>query len=93
MDKLEIINSIKVTESDSDGESLYWVNVENNEENREKLMSLGVSESELSEMIDSQEETIDISQIGFTYTNAKWFQESLGGFIDYVPDHAPDSCK
>ena len=88
MDKLKLINSMPVIESDACSGELQYVYVENSQTNRDVLKQLGVSEDEIAEMTDADQELIDISVIGFN-CGAKWFQESKGGFLDYVPEDHP----
>lgn len=91
MDKLQLINSIPVIDYSASFGELEYVLVEDNAENREKLRMIGVSDKEISEMSSGEE--IDIAGFGFVYCGAKWFEKRLGGFLDYVPDHAPDWAK
>ncbi|UED70751.1 hypothetical protein [Brevibacillus sp. HD3.3A] len=94
MNKLELINSIDVIEDSASCGELEYVLVANTPENREKLLQTGVTQQEIDEATDDLDgETIDISSIGFTYTGAKWYEGRLGGFLDYVPDHAPERAK
>lgn len=89
MDKLKLINSMEVIESDACSGELQYVYVENNKKNREILKQLGVSKDEMEEITDTDQKIIDISMVGFVYGGAKWFQESKGGFLNYVPEDHP----
>ncbi len=91
MEKLQLINSIPVIEASASFGELEYVLVEDNAENREKLRMIGASDKEISEMSNGEE--IDIAGFGFEYCRAKWFEKRLGGFLDYVPDHAPNWAK
>lgn len=88
MYKLEMLNEMKVVESSGSGGELEYVYVEDNQDNIQTIRELGYT-GEI-EVIDG---LIDISVIAFEHTDAKWFQPSLGGFIRYVPDHAPEWAK
>ena len=45
--------------------------VEDNQENREILYKLGLSDEEINEKCFAEEDTLDISMIGFQY--AEWY--------------------
>lgn len=69
---LEIINSIEIDEVDSDGETMLYVNVEDNEENREKIRSLGYSDDEINNFKPYDDEpVIDLGFFVWDYAN--WF--------------------
>ncbi len=69
---LEIINSIEIDEADSDGETVLYVNVEDNEENREKIRSLGYSDDEIDNFKPYEDEPfIDLGLFVWDYAN--WF--------------------
>ncbi|MBD8521826.1 hypothetical protein [Lysinibacillus fusiformis] len=69
---LEIINSIVIDEADSDGETMLYVNVEDNEENREKIRSLGYSDEEINTFKPYDDEPfIDLGLFVWDYAN--WF--------------------
>lgn len=92
--KLDVINSIDVIDSSASSGELEYVLVADSPETRKKLIEIGASEKEIADATcDMFEGSIDISVIGFSYTGAKWYEDSLGGFIDYVPDHAPEWAK
>lgn len=86
MEKLKLINSMPVIESDACSGELQYVYVENSQTNRDILKQIGVSEDEMSEMTDTNQELIDVSAIGFSYCGAKWFQDR---FLDYIPEDHP----
>ncbi|MFP7199714.1 hypothetical protein SFC08_01955 [Lysinibacillus halotolerans] len=75
MDKqkaLEIINSIEIDEVDSDGETVLYVNVEDNEVNRGKIRSLGYSDKEIDSFKPYDDEPIiDLGLFVWEYSN--WF--------------------
>lgn len=69
---LEIINSIEIDEADSDGETMLYVNVEDNDENREKIRSLGYSDDEIDTFKPYDDEPfIDLWMFVWDYAN--WF--------------------
>lgn len=82
-EKIDMLNSMFVTESDSDGTTLYYCVVENTPENRDKLASIGVPAAEIEEMTDSDQKNIDISGFAFSYGEAEWYQNEE--FLGYTP--------
>ena len=93
MDKLALINSIEVIESSGTGGELEYVYVSNTFESISILKQIGATDTDISDMLDTDGECIDISAIGFNYTDAIYFSENHGGFITFIPDSAPDWCK
>lgn len=93
MDKLAIINSIPVAGMSASCGELEYIFIKNAVENVNKLLEIGVPEEEITEMKSDDGDVIDISGIGFQYTKAKWFEKRLGGFLDSVPEHAPEWAK
>lgn len=85
---LELLNSMKVVESSGSCGELEYVYVEATTENIDKIRQLGYNGE-----LDIDGGVIDVSPFAFDLTGAQWFEESLGGFIDYVPDHAPEWAK
>lgn len=79
-EKLEIINGMEFLESDGDGECLYYVFVEDNEENREKLSKVvcdvdafikeHASDNEIHEVAPGQ---FDIQMAAWDCTDADYF--------------------
>ncbi|SLJ98309.1 MULTISPECIES: hypothetical protein [unclassified Paenibacillus] len=91
MDKLKLLNSLPVIESEGSLGELEYVMVANSPETIRVLQQIGCSNADIDEWTTDDGEQIDISVIGFA-AGAKWFQESKG-FIDYVPENAPDWAK
>ncbi|WP_217597154.1 hypothetical protein [Cohnella sp. GbtcB17] len=89
---LTLINSLKVVESEGSGGELYYVYAERTPEAIAILKQLGATDERIAEMTSDDGELIDISLFAFEHTPAKWFDGDLG-FIDYIPDDAPDWCK
>jgi len=85
MNKLEILNSIQIEEYDADGSTLYYALVKNTDENRQKLLKIGVPAEEIVDMTGKDGEDIDISGFGFRYSNAVWYSLELGGWLDFIP--------
>lgn len=85
MNKIEILNSMKVVEYDADGEALIYLLVKNTEENKDKLLSIGVPINEINDLVDISNETIDISSFGFQYGGAEWYSPK-SGWMDYIPE-------
>lgn len=80
-EKLELINSMEIIDTDSDGESLYYVLVKNSKENIDKLKTIGATDSDLQNAIDLGDQSIDISSIVFTYTDASWFSHDASFIV------------
>ncbi|MDC6267738.1 hypothetical protein [Lysinibacillus fusiformis] len=87
-DKVELLNSMEIIETDGDGETLYYVLVDYNEENLEKLAQIVPNlEQYLKDFgdVDNDKSAIEISMAAWEYTEATWFQS--GKFhkeIDYA---------
>ncbi len=93
MDKLKIINSMPFVDHSACGGELEYVHTINSDKVREALVQIGATPKEITEAISDDGETIDLSVIAFTRTDAKWFEGTSVGFINYVPDHAPEWAK
>jgi hypothetical protein len=87
MDILAIINNMPVVESSASGGELEFVYVEDSPENVQTLRRIGVVGQ-----IEADDGVIDISIYAFAEGKAKWFEPSLG-FVNYVPDYAPEWAK
>lgn len=83
MDKLQLLNSLKITESDGDGESLYYANVSNTPENVEVLREIGVPQKEIDDMTSNDGGDIDISEFAWQYTSEKYYHGDFG-WLDHV---------
>lgn len=92
MNKLELLNSLPVIESEASGGELEFVLVEYSPETIAVLQQIGLSNADIDEWKTDDGDCIDISAIGFN-AGAKWFEESKGGFLDYTPDDAPEWAK
>lgn len=70
---LPLINSLKIIDFDADGEVLYYVFVEDTEENREILKQAGVTDKEIEVSLGhhKNEDVIDLTS--FVWSFAKWF--------------------
>ncbi|MNO22845.1 hypothetical protein D3C76_126310 [compost metagenome] len=87
-DKLSLINSLKITEYEADGECLYYANVANTPDNVALLKQIGVPDEEILDMTGTDGEAIDISGFAWRYTPAKWYQGDLG-FVEFAPEESP----
>jgi len=85
MDKLAILNSIEIVDWDANSGELEYLLIKNIEENRKKLLEIGVPEQVINEATDDYDfKTIDIASIGFIYTDAHWFNRKKG-FVIGIP--------
>lgn len=91
--KLAMINSLNIMESEGSGGELYYVYADKTPECVDILKQLGVPDRDIDDMTCDDGALIDISHFGFQYAGAKWYSEDRGGFIDFVPDEAPEWCK
>lgn len=89
MDKIAVINSLKITEYEADGECLYYANVDNTPENIAILKQLGVPDEEIHDMTGSDGEQIDISGFAWRYTPATWFHGDTGFMISNPEEDQP----
>ncbi|MGC5327003.1 hypothetical protein [Brevibacillus sp. SYSU BS000544] len=62
--------------------------IKNTPENRKKLFKIGATEQEVNESTDDISETIDISMIGFKYTEATHFSQKEIRFFNQVTEPA-----
>lgn len=72
MDKLEILNKIPAVDYSCVSKELEYVQIENIENNRKILRSLGVEEEELSRAIVEEEDVIDIVGIACNFGAVGW---------------------
>ncbi|MGF7046368.1 hypothetical protein J2T13_000844 [Paenibacillus sp. DS2015] len=79
-EKLNVLNSIAVVDYSASSGELEYVEVANSEENRMKLKSIGVPDFEVE--ANTEKEIIEISSIGFEFTDAVWFQGGIGFLLD-----------
>ena len=93
MDNLSMINSLEIVESEASGGELYYVYAKKTPECVKILQSIGVPDIDIEDMTNDEGDLIDISNFGFEYAGAKWYSEDRGGFIDFIPDEAPEWCK
>lgn len=69
---LEIINSIEVDDYETEDSTMLFANVEDNDENREKIRSLGYSDDEIDTFKPYDDEPfIDLGMFVWDYAN--WF--------------------
>jgi hypothetical protein len=83
MDKLELLNEIKVVESSCGDGCCEYVLVDNSEENREILKELGADEDDIKSMDPLGDgELLDITLFAFEVIGAEWFQSGVGFSYD-----------
>lgn len=79
-EKVDLLNSMEIIETDSDGETLIYVLVDYNEENLEKLAQIVPNlEQYLKDFgdVDNDKSAIEISSAAWEYTEAKWYQDGI----------------
>ncbi|MFH5187134.1 hypothetical protein ACHHV8_36530 [Paenibacillus sp. TAB 01] len=81
--KLNILNSLGLTEYDCHGGVLHYCMVENKPENIEKLQQIGVPLDDIKSMVSNDGTEIDIAKFVFTYGEAEWFSNEE--FLGYTP--------
>lgn len=85
---LEILNSFEIVDVDSDGECILNIYVENNEENKHKIMRLGFSENDLLGTTFDFNATNDVIDLNFfAWDFAGWFEENT--FFEKNPNQLP----
>lgn len=67
---LDVINALKITEMDGDGETLFYALVDNTEDNREVLLEIGVTQEDIENATSSDKESIDLTC--FVWQFADW---------------------
>jgi len=81
---LEILNSMVIVDAESDGEVMEFIYVENSEENREKLMSIGFAEAQIDNGLYDRLEDNDVIDLNhFVWNYAEWFDGEK--FLDHDP--------
>ena len=80
MDKLAELNKMEVVDYSISCNEVEYVAVENNEENRQLLISLGATEEELLEMAGDtlDNDTLDIAYFAFNECDAGWWSVKEG---------------
>ncbi|WP_432702453.1 hypothetical protein [Lysinibacillus sphaericus] len=76
-EKVELLNSMEIIETDGDGETLFYVLVDYNEENLEALTKIVPNlEQYLKDFgdVDNDKSAIEISMAAWEYTEAKWYR-------------------
>lgn len=78
--KLDVLNSIEVNETDSDGDGMIYAMVDNTEENIEKLHSIGFTDDDIAESCGAssldeidREQDLDICMLAFRYADFYWY--------------------
>lgn len=82
---IEVLNSMEIVESESDDDIMIFIYVDNSAENREKLMSLGVSEYDVNMGTNDHKGENDVLDLShFAWSFAQWFDGER--FLDYIPN-------
>ncbi|MEW5569712.1 hypothetical protein [Rossellomorea marisflavi] len=82
---LEIFNSMEIVDSESDGEVMICIYVENSQENREKLLLIGFSETQIDNALYDHIEKLDVIDLNhFVWNCAEWFDGAK--FLDRNPN-------
>lgn len=83
--ELEILNSMEIVDAESGGEAMLHIYVENNEENKNKLLELGFSNEYIeSGIYDYEDENNVIDLNHFAWDFAEWFNGKV--FLDHNPN-------
>lgn len=81
---LEILNSMPIIDTDSDGEAMIYIYVENSVENSGKIKSLGYSEKDVVDALYDYNENLDVIDLNhFAWDFAEWFDGKK--FLEYAP--------
>jgi len=81
-EKLKLINTLKILDSSSSLGEIEYVLIENNQINRNILNKIGYSDTDIEELCSPEDNTLDISMIGFTF--AKYFNMKENIFFNEV---------
>lgn len=84
-ERLTLLNSMDVKDYEADGTTLYYLLVENTDENKQKLSKLGVTKEEIDGAIIDEDNVIDIKDFGFRHGGAEWYNPDLGGWLAFIP--------
>lgn len=68
-EKLELINTMEVTEDSSSGGEVEYISVEDNEKNRGILHKIGFTDEDIKEHCYPEDGELDIVTIGFKFAN------------------------
>ena len=68
-EKLDLINTMEFVDSDADCEGILYVLVEDNEENRDILHKIGLTDEDIKEECFVEYGMMDISMVAFRYSN------------------------
>lgn len=85
MDKLAVLNKIPVYDYSVSSGEVEYVTIENTEENRDILKSIGASEEDITGMTcgDPSSDDLDITFFAFNLCDAGWWSPNDGfGYYD-----------
>lgn len=92
MSKLDILNSIGIEDHSAACGELEYILIKNTPENRERLFKIGATEHEVNDSTDETSETINISMIGFKYTEATHFSQKDQRFFNQATEPTQDNA-
>ncbi|ANS73180.1 hypothetical protein AWM70_00095 [Paenibacillus yonginensis] len=81
--KIDLLNSMFVTEYDCSGGVLDYCLIENKPDHIEKLLKIAVPKAEIDKAISKDGKEINISGFVFSYSEAEWYQNEE--FLGYTP--------
>ena len=74
---IEKLNELEVADVDFDSDEIVYVLVEDNEDNRKRLIELGATEAEITSMIVDGG-ALDITIFAFEKFGADWYKQDEG---------------
>lgn len=74
---IEKLNELEVADVDFDSDEIVYVLVEDNEDNRKRLIGLGATEAEITSMIVDGG-ALDITIFAFEKCGADWYKQDEG---------------
>lgn len=74
---IEKLNELEVADVDFDSDEIVYVLVEDNEDNRKRLIELGATEAEITSMIVDGG-ALDITIFAFEKCGADWYKQDEG---------------
>lgn len=68
-EKLDLINSMEIIESSSNGVEVEYILVEDNETNRNVLHKIGLTDGDIDDICYSEDGNLDITVVAFEYAD------------------------
>ena len=81
IEKLDLINSIKVLDFGISGEEVEYISVEDSKENRFILRMIGMTDKKIEEECFPNEGCLDLVNVGFGHSDT--WSEDKGFYIEY----------